>query len=64
MNLTLIHLIEIKIAIEQRIDLLEKRVDGAPPKDMPYSHKALADMREAGDIVHAEILITKGEDEL
>ena len=63
MNLTLIHLIEIKIAIEQRMTTLEDRVSGVPPKDMPYSHKALADMREAAGIVDAEISITKGEDE-
>ena len=63
MNLTLIHLIEISIAIEQRIDLLEKRVEGVTVTDMPYSIKALSDMQEAQGIVHAEILITKGEAE-
>ena len=59
MELTFIHLIEINIAIEQRIDLLENRVSGVPPKDMPYSHKALSDMREAGGIVYAEIRGTR-----
>jgi hypothetical protein len=47
MKLTFIQLIELKVAAEQRIELLEKRIKGVPATDMPYSYKALSDMRDA-----------------
>ena len=52
MKFTYIQLVELKIAVEQRIEMLEQRVHGVPPLDMPYSHKALTDAGENLGIVN------------
>jgi hypothetical protein len=46
MTLSFIQLIELKTAVIQRIEVLEQRTFGVSSVDMPYSHKALGDMRE------------------
>jgi hypothetical protein len=58
MKLTFIQLIELKVAAEQRIEMLEKRIKGVSATDMPYSHKALIDVREA--LIQVDIGIALG----
>jgi hypothetical protein len=58
MNLTFMQLIELQVAAERRIDVLEKRTFGRSEDELPYSHKALRDMR--GALVQLDIGIRLG----
>lgn len=58
MKLTFMQLIELKVAAEERIEVLEKRTFGHSEVEKPYSHKALRDMR--GALAQLDIVIRLG----